>query len=686
MRKIISILAAIGLILTSAIPAFADGGTDSKGLEQAILQVKSITVIPSDYKTFQYSSSTYEQNGKNISMWYLNWNNEDYSGGISATCESGGYLTSFNKYSSRPKEGLGTVNRETGQKKAEAFLAKVRPDIASSLKLMDSNDYANSDRHYYYFKVHKNNAVVSYLEVSVEVDKHTGDIVGYYYSGSGEDITGLPDAASVIGADAAKKAYLDKINVPLNYYSYFDYNKKTLTVFPAYSGANTAGKAIDAKTGEAVPLYNDYSIYRDMGGAGAMNKMAESVTADSQLTREEIEAVEGISGLLSKSKAEGILRNAIPGLASNAKVLNSTLSKNYIEKEKYQWEIGFDGAYGVVNAKTGELISFYIYSEESRKGNAGISEAKAKEKAEAFMKSYAPEKFAQSRFYESPVYKIYKIDENMTDYSFNYYRQVNGIDFIGNGFSVIVNKASGKITHYDCNWYDGLTFPAIDNVIDEEKAFDLINNTGKMDLMYKKVNQGETALVYDFTYSAGDFLIDPVKGIKLGWDGKPYKEKALPAYSDIKGHWAEAKILKLLENGYYLQGEKFNPAQKISQVSFLRYLYSPIQMYYDEDEFYKLLINDKIIKEGEKAPNSVVTRQEAAKYVIRFLGLGKAAEQPEIFINPFKDKVTESYKGYAAICYGLKIMQGDNKGRFNGTNQVTNAEAAVIIFNALQVK
>jgi hypothetical protein len=31
-------------------------------------------------------------------------------------------------------------------------------------------------------------------------------------------------------------------------------------------------------------------------------------------------------------------------------------------------------------------------------------------------------------------------------------------------------------------------------------------------------------------------------------------------------------------------------------------------------------------------------------------------------------------------------MQGDKNGRFNGTNQVTNAEAAVMIYNALQVK
>jgi len=682
-KKIVSILIAVSLILTSAIPAFAEE-IDSKGLEQAIALVKNIAPIPSDYKDFQYSSSQYEENGKSTSVWYLNWNKEDYSAGISATVENGGYLIDFNRFASKQSEGLGSVTREAGEKKADAFLAKVRPDLASDLRLMENTDYSNTDRHYYRYKLYKNDAMISFVEVAVEIDKHTGEVIGFSAQGTGDDFSNLPDTKDVIGLDAAKKAYLEKINVSLSYYSNFDYNKKILTVFPAYSGTGTVGKAIDAKTGEALPLYNDYIFYGDGGGVGAMGK-SESV-ADNAMTKEELEAVENISNLISKDKAESVLRDLAPGITSGMKVLSASLSKNYVEKDKYQWEIGFDGAYGVVNAKTGELISFYMYSETSSKGNVGLSEAKAKEKAESFMKKVASEKFAQSRFYESPAYTVYKVDQNVTDYSFNYYRQVNGIDFVGNGFTVIVNKASGMITHYDCNWYDGVTFPSIDKVITEEAAFDAVNNTGEMSLVYKKVNEGETALVYDFTYAVGGFLIDPANGAKLGWDGKPYKETSMPEYTDIKGHWAESTIKKLLENGYYLEGEKFNPGQKITQMSYLRYLYSPIQAYYDDEEFYKMLVNDKIIKENEKAPTLALTRQDAAKFVVRYLGQGKSAEHPEIFINPFKDKITDSYKGYAAICYGMKVMQGDKNGRFNGTSQVTNAEAATIIYNALQVK
>lgn len=683
MKKILSILVALSLVLASAVPVLAEN-TDSKGLEKAILQVKNVVMIPSDYKDFQYSSNSYDENGRKVTVWYLNWNNSDYSGGISATCEDGGYLINFNKYDNKPKEGLGAVNKDAAQKNAAAFLAKVRPDMASELKLMDDNNYSNSDRHLFDYKLVKNGAIVGYVDANVEVDKYSGEVTGYNFTGSGEQMTGFPDANGVIGLDAAKQAYLDKIKVALNYYSNYDYNKRTLTIFPAYSVSNNTAKAINAKTGEAVPLYNDMTVYPMSGYGGAKNQ-ASTADAKSDFTTEELDAIDGVSGLITKENAESILRGKIPGLASSAKVTSTSLSKNYAEKDKYQWEIGFDGAYGVVNAKTGDLMSFYVYDLGTKKGTK-ITEAKAKEKAEAFIKQLEPDKFTQSRYYENPTYYMDKINPGTTDFSFNYYRQVNGIDFIGNGFSVIVDKDTGTITHYDCTWFDNVTFPAIDNVISPDKAFDAINVSGKMGLMYKKVNEGETALVYDFTNPAGNYLIDPSNGAKIGWDGKPYKETATPEYSDIKGHWAEGTIMKLLENGYYLQGEKFNPNQKINQLSFLRYLYSPIQTYYDDDDFYKMMINDKIVKDGEKAPTAMLTRQDAAKFVVRFLGQGKAAEHPEIFINPFQDKVSDAYKGYAAICYGLKVMQGDKNGRFNGTNQVTNAEAATIIYNALQVK
>ncbi|MBR0596730.1 S-layer homology domain-containing protein [Sinanaerobacter chloroacetimidivorans] len=683
MKRLLSILLMLSLILTAAIPAFAEE-SDSKGLEKAILAVKNVVTIPSDYKDFQYSSSQYEKDGEMISIWYLNWNKEDYSAGISASVENNGYIINYNRYTNQQKEGLGNVTREAGKKTAADFLAKVRPDLAGKMKLVENNDYNSTDRHYYAYRLFMNDVPVNFITASVEVDKHTGEVIGFIMD-AGLKVPTLPSTDGIIGLDAATKAYLDKIGVKLSYYSYYDYNKKELKIFPAYA-ADNGGKAINAKTGEVVRLYQDYGIFRDFGGAVPTYKM-ESTAAAQALTREELDAVDKISNVISKEKAESLLRSLVPGISSDMKVTSTSLSKNYIDSSKYVWEIGFDGAYGIINAKTGELVSFYIYKESSTKGSAAISEAKAREKAEDFMKKVAADKFSQSKYYENYANAIAYDDKYQTsDYSFNYYRQVNGIDFVGNGFTVIVNKASGMITHYDCSWYESATFPSIDKVMTKEAAFEKINATGKLSLLYKKVDKGDIALVYDYANSAGGFLIDPNTGAKIGWDGNPYKEASIPQYTDLSGHWSETTVMKLLENGYYLEGEKFNPNQKITQMNFLRYLYSPIQMYYTDDDFYKMLINDKIVKDTEKAPKAELTRQDAAKFTVRFLGQGKSAEHPEIFVNPFKDSVSPSYKGYAAICYGLGVMKGDTKGRFNGTKAVTNAEAASIIYNALQVK
>ena len=685
MKRVMIMILVLSLVLASAIPGFAEE-SDSKDLEKAILAVKNVVTIPSDYKDFNYSSSQYDKDGVTTSVWYLNWYKDEYAAGISATVDQNGHLTNYNKYVEKQNEGIGNVTRGVGKLAASTFLSKARPDIAADMRLMETKVNSNTYRHYYNYKLYKNDVAVSFVQVNIEVDKFTGEVVSFYGIDPGQKFSDLPSKDGVIGLDAAKKAYLEKIGIKLSYYSNFDYNKKTLTVFPAYSGTGSGSKAIDGKTGESVNLYQYYSIY-DKGGMGGDSKTSNASAVENAMTKEELAAIDKISGLMSKEKAESALRSLVPGITSDMKVTNASLSKNYIESSKYLWEIGFEGAYGIINAKTGELVSFYLYKEELSKGNVGISEGKAKEKAENFIKKVASEKFQQAKYYENTGYiDIYTDESQITQYTFNYQRQINGIGFMNNGFSVTVDKASGMITQYNCNWYDDIEFPGIENVITEETAFNIINETGNLQLMYAKVNKGEIGLVYDFENSVGEFLLDPVKGTKLNWDGKPYKETTMPEYTDIKGHWSEKIVNSLLDNGYYLEGEKFNPNQKITQISFLRFLYSTMQAYYDDDAFYKMLKSDGIVKDNEKAPKAELTRQDAAKFVVRYLKQDKSAEHPEIFINPFKDRITTSYKGYAAVCYGLKIMQGDTKGRFNGTKILTNAESASIIYKVLEVK
>ncbi|MDR2296505.1 MAG: S-layer protein, partial [Clostridiales Family XIII bacterium] len=146
-------------------------------------------------------------------------------------------------------------------------------------------------------------------------------------------------------------------------------------------------------------------------------------------------------------------------------------------------------------------------------------------------------------------------------------------------------------------------------------------------------------------------------------------------------------ILTLIENGYYIEGTDFEPNAQITQEGFLRYLYAPEQRYYgDADAFYRMLTDRGVVKAGERDADAALTRYDAAKFVVRHLGLQRIAEHPEVFVNAFNDEAAAEYGGYAAIVKALSIMRGDAAGNFNGTRILTNAEAAVVIHNTLEAQ
>lgn len=691
MKKLGSLLLIVCLLVGSAVPVFAQE-TNSKGLETAILAVKKVVDIPGEYQDFDYSSNEYEQDGKKISSWYLSWGNPEEYRWIHAVVEQGEYLTSYSKYNKEMQEGLGNITREMGEKTASAFLGKARPDLAGKMKSTGVNGYAD-DTHRYQFVFFEEDVPVPFISANIEVDRHTGEVTSYDFNFN-EKQPQFPIKGEHLSLEEGRKAYEEKLGPKLSYRSTYDWKTKQLHIFPAYS-ADHLGKVIDAKSGDPIDLYNQNDNYRYY--AANESKAKDSGAGLGGLSYEEIQAVDSVSSVISKEKAESRLRSLVPDISSEMKVANTSLVKNAINGDQYLWEIGFDHAYGIIDAKTEELVSFYHYEEsggEKDKANLQLSEVKAKEKAEAFIKKVAGAKLAQCLYQEQQSNLLVekslssaKLDENANDtYRFSYVRQVNDIDFSANYITVSVNGKNGKITQYDCQWYTTLQCPTLDNAITREKAFALFDEAGKIALHYERNQEGKVVLVYAFKEPVNNFVLDAYTGTKLDWRGEPYKDHSMPIYQDLAGHWVEAVVNSLLENGYYLPGDAFHPNEKITQIQFLRYLYSPVESYYTDEELYRMMTESKVIKKEERSPDAQVTRQDAAKFAIRFLGLQKAAEKPEIFTNPYSDQVDKSYGGYAALAYGLGIMKGDAKGRFNGQNAVTNAESAMIVYQILQVK
>lgn len=689
MKKYLCLALVICLGISMAIPVYA-GEEDGKELEKAILAVKTIVEIPEEYKEFSYYSYDQETDWGTGTVWNLNWTSEDNKAAIYASVDWKGNLLYFEHYQRTDESGLAKITREQAAVTSKEFLQKAVPNLASHMREVNLQaSLRDNYRHVFQYRYHLENIPVSFINISIQVNKYTGIIESYSGLEAGFDLPDFPGAGGVIGTDKARAAFLESIGIELIYKSYYDYKDKQLTIFPAYRIANSA-KAIDAHNSEVADLYYGYGriLYpiaeenaKDAGGMGG--------SVSQNLTREELDAIEKLGKLLTKEDAAAKLIEQAPLHVAITDMTRASLGKDNIDEEKYIWEIYFDKLYGSVDARTGQLLNYSYFGDNNADGKRDLTKEAAKKIAESFLQKVASERFSQTIY--NPDYNEYVIfikeGEKPASYTFRYDRIVNGVAFVDNGLNVTVNRTTGNITYYNSSWFDSATFPSLAGVLTDAEMMDEMIKEHSFDLAYEKTGKnGDPDLVYIFEQTARAALFEPFTGKRISSNGKPFESAVRPEYQDIKGHWSEKVVRELMENGYYLQSDFFNPNNIITQIDFFRYLFTPEMRYYDDEDLYEMLENRDIIKEGEKAPESRLARQDAAKFLIRYLGLGLAGERSEIYTNKFKDQVGDQYKGYAALCYGLGIMRGDDRGWFNGTKTMTNAEAASAIYNTLKVK
>lgn len=689
MKKAMSFLLALSLILTFNIPIFA-AEAQSEGLKKAILTVKNAVTIPENYTEVNYSSyEIQDEAGKSFTIWNMDWSKEDGSAAISASADEQGNLFSLTSYSEEEKTGLSKVTRESAQKTADAFLEKALPKFKDSMKLTEEKQAAYGGTIPFSYHLEVNGIPAPFVDVQVGINKYTGDVQSFYFLSANSVVTALelsdfPEAAPKLSAEEAQEIYFTEMEPELKYFTYYDYKTKKLNVFAGYQMENSGEKVVDANTGELIKTGSDYVLYREEASsdAAAPKNMAAGEAA---LTPQEQAAVDKADGLISKDRAESIFRDAFS--LGREKSNGASLSADWIEKDKYIWRLSFENVSGSVNAKTGEVIS-YFNGVERKEGRARISAQEAIRKADSLISKLSPEKRQLSVLInEEELNEQYKTNMEL-DYPIGYRvvfgRQENGITVDSNGITVGVDAQTGRIYSYQMVWYDSAEFPSLSGAMDPAAAFRKFNDKGELRLEYVKTTDHKIALAYNFKNSVSSYILDPVKGEPLDYTGELYRDSELPEYSDISGHWAESVIRKLLDNGYYLFGERFEPDKNITQEEFLRYLDRDPGT--SQSDFYDNMIRRRIVTKEEKAPEAAVTRQNAAKYIVRYLGFDKLAQKSEIFQNVFKDNVAESYRGYAAICNGMGIMKGDAKGRFNGGAAMTRAEAACALYQLAELQ
>jgi len=673
--------------------SFAQQNFD-KQLKEAIIKSKKLFNIGSEYDKFEHNINSYDGN----TVFYLNWSDSKGKlGNIDVSLTLDGTVLSYGKwkpYFGDDKPKLPKVSKEEGLKLAKDFIKKVSPKFANNIQYVDNNETLNpnSDSYYYYFVRTVNGIPYSENSIDISVDNTTGEVKNYYTNWDMN--VAFPNAKDMISKEKAKELYKDKIGLKLLIKSSynFDLDGQKPNIYLIYGPLDT-DLGINAKNGEIAFFRNDFRAYdKACGGKGA---------EEAELNPDEQEAVDSIAGLISKEEAEKVGRELLK-IDSEYKIEYISLHKNWRSKDNYTWNMSFVKKVDSkefyasidIDAKTKELVQFNKYGYVDPNKKVQYKEDEALKIAKEYISKMNPDKVNLIEYKKN--YNYYRpVEEEQTEYRFEFVRKEKDAYVINNGIEVSVDTRDGSINEYRISWGED-KLPFQDKVIPIDKAYDILFNDIGMELKYINPNgydgkysteKKEAVLVYGLK-NEKPANIDANTGTILDCQGKPFKLPTVISYSDIDKSYAKEKINILAQYGIALPGNEFKPSDKMVQSDFLYLLAKANGSYFElddsKDTIYNYLINIGIVKENEKAPEKIITKEEAIKYIIRALKYDKIADLTEIYTELFKDTkdISPELKGYVSIAYGLKIVEGNN-GYFKPKTELKREDGASMIFNYL---
>ncbi|MBU5439985.1 hypothetical protein KQI42_18405 [Tissierella sp. MSJ-40] len=689
MRKHLAIFMVSILMFTSLVPinVYGEKGFDKK-LEEAILKVKKVFNISNEYDSFDSSVSTY---GKTTNF-YLNWkDSKGKLGDININTDEEGNITSYNKnYSTyqEPKTRLAKFSREEGLKIALDFINKVDSKVAKEVKHKDIKEpmYSSAIEYGYEFTRYINNIPYPENNIRIYVNKDTGEVTNYYTNWDRK--LNFPDNKDIISIDKAKESYKKEIGLKPMYKQSYQIDSKTY--YLSYSTFMTT-KAIDAKTGKPIVISN----YRPLYDTANMEK---EMSPSDGLTPEEKGSIEKIAGILDIKDIEKKAREILK-IDDTYKLQSKSLYSNWKSPGDYIWSLYFNKPLDKnqtqtadisLDGKTGELISFYKYKPYNENTKPKVNKDTSLTLAKDYIKKISPDKISKIEYLPNEFTK-----DNDSAYHFEFIRKMDNVYIENDKISVGVDAVTGEVNSYNLDWYKG-KLPSKENIISLDKAYDILFNDIGYELMYVAVydyekpedENKEIKLVYAINQEK-PLNISAINGEILDSNGKPYKETTISDYKDIDKSYAKDKIKTLAQYGISLPGDEFKPVENIKQKDFLYLLYKSLSPYKEiennYDNLYKDLISMGIVREGEKNPERIVTKEEGVKFIIRVMGYDKIANTSEIFKDIFKDEkdISKELKGYMSVAYGLKIIEidGTDTGNIKPKYELKREDAATMIYN-----
>lgn len=694
MKKVGAVFLILTIILGGFMPIISHANSQlDKDLEEAIIKVKELFQISNDYDGF---TQRVNLNNDQISF-YMNWtDSKNILPSINVNTDPKGFITSYNKYYSQQeeKDKNASITKVEGEKKALEFIKKVSPEIIENIKVIQNNSPLYLGDDYYNFEFYRveNNIPFYNNTISVSINKFTGEVNNYNVNWDKK--LSFPNPNQAISVDKAKQAFKDEIGLHLIYKTSYGIYKmsypRELNYFLSYSTLNN-NKAIDAFTGKAINLSSN-RLY------AAENQKSE-MASDSQLTPFEKAEIDKLIGIKNITDVEKISRDIL-ALDESYKLANKNLFTSWNNPDEYLWMLQFTKTidndnilYASIdlNAKTGGLISFSKNEKQDPLAKSNINKEQALQLTKDYLNKNIGDKQNQLE---------YILDETLDgelNYNFKFRRKTDGIYIENDEINIGIDTVNKKVISYSLRWYNG-EMPSKNNIISLNRAYEILFNNISYELRYTTIykpeelgkNKEEVKLVYALK-TDNPIIIDSYNGDFLDHEGKKYGENKIVEYVDIDNSYARDKIKKLSEFGISFKETKFKPGEKMKQSEFLYLLWksqnNTIIEYNDSmDQMYKDLKSLNIVRVGDRDKDTAITKEEAARYIIRTMNYDKLADESYIFKALWNDEtdISKGLVGYLNIAYGLKIINGDGKtNNINPKYELKREDGANIIYNYL---
>lgn len=296
----------------------------------------------------------------------------------------------------------------------------------------------------------------------------------------------------------------------------------------------------------------------------------------------------------------------------------------------------------------------------------------------------------------------------------------HGIPVQDETMNVTLNRLTGEVTAYYAGFFQPSSIPAPGRVVPLSQAEQAFAKAQPVRLEYVlpvRANPSVQATAitggqnpYEFSSRALLVYVPQGSGPAQFYNAETGHWQAyqstgssvIPA--DIKGHSGEHAMLLLIQNGALaVQNGKVHPDAAMTRGQFVKMLVTANGYYTSSGQLKQAFLDvtprspsysavqqavaGGILQPGgDFHPNQPISRNDAAHWLVTFLGYQTLASESGLFQLPFHDAsaIPAGDQGDAAIAARLGLIP-PQKGDWNGTRPLTVAEASVAVVAALRI-